>query len=221
MTDPQRNGKSADDSLEELSREELVELVRELQKTVAELEVKVNYRHEGQLTDARELLFGEDGYIEHESDEQKIRDLPIVDRILALEDRLEEVEQRAEQALGVAQTNARDGGDDLTKKRVALLKSRNELIRRAAVDESSSAGSGVTVSDVQDMALPEVQLYRQTVADAWTELVANWGCFDTGSGEDGVTRLKVEKTNIPPELVGVVEHDLDRDDLRARLGVGR
>lgn len=79
MSDPKRNGESADDSLEELSHEELVELVRELQKTVAELEVKVNYRHEGQLTDARELLFGEDGYIEHESDEQKIRDLPIVD----------------------------------------------------------------------------------------------------------------------------------------------
>lgn len=221
MSDPATNGESGDVPLEELSRDELVERIHDLEETVAELEIKVTHRQERQLAETRELLFGEDGIIDQESDEQRIRDSPVVDRLLALEDRLDEVEQLSEQALGVAQTNARDSGGDLTKKRVALLKSRNELVRRAAVGQSGSAGSGVTVSDIQDMALPEVQLYRQTVLDAWDELVANWSCFSTGSGEDGVTRLKVEKTSIQPELIGAVEHALDRDDLRGRLGGGR
>lgn len=156
--------------------------------------------------------------------EATYRALDTVDTLRAenreLRERVEKTERVADTALQIANKEA-ESDDSITKKRHALLKSRNELVRRAAIDVSESAGSGVSVSDVQDMAKPEVTLYRQTVSDAWNDLVRNWDCFCVGTGDSGTQRLLVEKSDISAELVHVVEHDLGREDLAKRLGVER
>jgi len=145
------------------------------------------------------------------------------DRVDALEEERDELRAEVESLKNLAQTahavanQQAESDENMTKKRVALLKSRNELVRRAAVDQSAAAGQGLKVSDVVDMAKPEVHLEYQTVKDAWGELVETWGCFDVGHNEDDNRRLELKKADVDKHLVRSVEHDLDRDDLAKRL----
>ena len=138
-----------------------------------------------------------------------------VERVLEVEEMAEKAEASAQSALGVAQARDRaDGGT--TKKETAETKSRNELVRRAAMDRTGS-GKLITVADVKDMCRPELTVYQQTVEDAWDELAARWGCIYRGTSENGTKALKIDKNAIGAELVHAVEQDLDRDDLSKRL----
>lgn len=143
------------------------------------------------------------------------------------EERIQELEGDAELALSIAarteDAKRPDGGP--TKKTKAMRLSRDEVIRRTA--EGISAGpvnphgekaneiGSVTVSDVQNMALPETDLKWKTVAeDAWRELVEEWPCFEI---DDDPKQLKVDPEAISRDLLQVVERSLDRDDLANRV----
>lgn len=140
----------------------------------------------------------------------------LADRVARLEDQMDKVDRAAETALTVAETEAKPG-DSVSKKRIALLKSRNELIRKLALDRSNSHGAAVTAPEVQEMAKPEVKIYHQTVYDAWDELEGNWDAFNRGTNQDGGKVLRVSKDDLDPALVKSVESALDRDDLAKRL----
>ena len=139
-----------------------------------------------------------------------------IERIQAVENTAQGAEVAAQSALGVAQARGRaDGGQ--TKKETAATKTRNELVRRALLDNSGATGAHVTVADVKRMCRPELTVYQQTVEDAWDELVARWRCFERSTNEEDVKALKIDKRAISEDLVGAVEQDLDRDDLSKRL----
>lgn len=137
-------------------------------------------------------------------------------RLTEIEDQIDKIDRAADTALTLAEQQA-DTGSSPTKKRVALLKTRNELLRATAVDRSQSSGASVTVSDVQDMARPEVKVYPQTVYDAWDELAADWEAFRRAENADGVAVCRVEPDDLDPALVKAVESSLGRDDLVKRL----
>jgi outer membrane murein-binding lipoprotein Lpp len=104
---------------------------------------------------------------------------------------------------------------DMTKKRVALLNTRDQLVKDALLD-TTGKGAKITIDEVVQMAKPEVQLYHQTVIDAWDELRSSWYCFEKIE-QDGKTKLRITREEITPELVKAVKHDLEREDLAKRL----
>lgn len=145
-----------------------------------------------------------------------------VDDALDRFEELEELETQIEEntnmvASALSRVNEIASDDDLTKKRAALLKSRNELVKRAILDTSATNGYGLTTSDVVTMAKPEIKLYHQTIIDAWDELESSWLCFEQGQNADGNKRLRIDSGAIPEDLARIVEQDLDRDDLAKRL----
>lgn len=71
-----------------------------------------------------------------------------------LREQLAETEQRANQALGVAQSTGGSNGGT-SKVDEARHAARNEVVKRALLDTSASSGGGVTVADVQAMLRPE------------------------------------------------------------------
>lgn len=148
------------------------------------------------------------------------------EKIKALEERVADVEVDAQQAqqtatnaLGVARATDRgvraDGSP--SKVDIARMTARNELIKRALIDRSSSAGGGITVGEVQQMCRPEHEMAYQTVKDAFGDLVEKWDGMVTGTNEAGNRAVMVDTKRVTKELVGVVEEDLGRDDLTKRL----
>lgn len=137
------------------------------------------------------------------------------DQLDDVDQRLELAEQDVATALATAETRS-DGGEP-TKKEVALRETRNELVRKAATGSGKSDGVGVTVSDVQQMARPKVELAYQTCKDAWYDLAQRWDAIAVTEGEDGTRRAKLQRDAVTRELVAVVEDDLGRDDLTKRL----
>lgn len=124
--------------------------------------------------------------------------------------------QTAGKALTVVNQKVQDD-DEISKTRLAYLNARDELVKRAAIDESAARGQGVTVADVQAMAAPERTLHYQQVKNAFEQLVEEWDCFRVGTNEDGDRRLEVRKDAVQEDLVGLVEESLDRDDLAKRF----
>lgn len=150
------------------------------------------------------------------------------DSINSLEARINELEADVAESRDMAasaysvmnqQVERADGG--LSKIDVARCVSRNELVKRAILDASASAGGGLVVGDVQKMAKPEVTLYPQTVYDAWEQLVDRWQAFSVGENEAGHKQITLRTSEIPEELARVVQQDLGRDDLVKRLLSGR
>lgn len=138
-------------------------------------------------------------------------------RIDTLEDDLELIEQEAATALGVANEvddGARSDGGPSKQKRAELL-SRNEVVRRAITGETN--GGGVTVKAVKSMARPETELYHKEVTRAWRQLAQKWEPFRVDAPEDKVQMLKADAADLTPELVRVVERDLNRDGLLDQL----
>lgn len=140
----------------------------------------------------------------------------IAERVTRLENEMDRVDRNAETARTVAERRAQPG-DKVPKKELARLKSRNELLRKLAVDRSSTKGTSILASDVQEMAKPETKLNYQTVYDAWDDLQTNWDAFSRTANEEGTKVLHVEKDALEPGLVKTVETALERDDLSKRL----
>jgi len=138
------------------------------------------------------------------------------ERVAELEDRVDKIDRTADTALTVAETQAEPAAE-VSKKRVAMLTTRNELLRATAVDRSQTSGASVEIADVQEMAKPETKLYHQTVIDSWDELAADWEAFSIGGNEAGNTVCRVEPDDLDPRLVKTVESALGRDDLAKRL----
>jgi hypothetical protein len=218
-TDHGDRGQPGDDSigidapLPDVDVEALAERVDELEDDL-EARTKQIKRQEHQLALLRKVVTRAAGYEAFETTPE----LPTLveearDRLARL-DELERVEETAETALAVANTQARDP-TDVSKKRVALLTSRNELVRRAAAN-SWSRDRAVSVPQVREMARPEHELKYQTVKDAWNELLEEYECvYRTTTA--GNKALNVHPERIPRDLARAVEHDLDRDGLAAQL----
>jgi hypothetical protein len=137
-------------------------------------------------------------------------------RVARMEDELDRIDRVAETARQTADRNAKRG-DSVSKKDIARLKSRNEVVRKLAIDRSNTRGASVTASDVQEMAKPNTKLNYQTVYDAWDDLAMKWdGCSRT-TNEEGTKVLHLSKADLTSSLVKTVEADLDRDDLSKRL----
>lgn len=154
-----------------------------------------------------------------------------VERLERIDERLEEIEEKSDTALGVARVvddgTRSDGGPSKIDRARHL--SRNEVIRQTATSGMSwndmkskhakiehRCGS-VTNGDVQDMAKPETELKWQTIDDAWTALCRDWECFTVDDSKDPKQLTITSVDAIPRELVRVVEQDLDRDDLAKSL----
>ena len=131
-----------------------------------------------------------------------------------VDERLEEIKDVAETAQALAKSES--GGDGVNKTQEARELSRNELVRRAAIGAPAWGGITITVSDVQDMAKPKLEIRHQLVDNAWGQLVEKWDCFERTTA-DGNKALKVNKSEISTDLARLVEHDLDRDDVVQRL----
>lgn len=132
---------------------------------------------------------------------------------------VQQAQQTATNALGVARatdTGIRADGSP-SKVDVARMTARNELVKRALIDRSSSAGGGITVGEVQQMCRPEHEMAYQTVKDAFGDLVEKWDGMVNGENEAGKRAVMVDTKRLTKELVGVVEEDLGRDDLTKRL----
>lgn len=136
-------------------------------------------------------------------DENRLKD----QRINDLEEQIEHLES------AVAATPATDGGS--SKKEHALQLTRNELIRRAAID-APPQDRPVTVRDVKEMAKPQRSLRYQTVKNAWADLLERHSCF-AESMKRGDKAMSVRTEAITPELIHLVEVDLGRSDLTKRL----
>jgi len=146
-------------------------------------------------------------------------------RLDGLEERLDEVATDAEMAYAVSARGPAEADGGPTKAGRARRLSRNEVIRATAdgVDagardmksgERNDVVGAVTVSDVQDMARPEMELKWKTVAkDAWPALVEEWPCFRVEEPSDGSKRLTVDPEEVPVELARLVERSLEREDI--------
>lgn len=142
-------------------------------------------------------------------------------RVAELEDQMERVDRDAQAARTVADRKAKQGSGT-SKKDLARIKSRNELLRAAAMSRSGRVGpSSVTVGDVQQMARPDHKLYYQTVKDAWEELESDWDAFAVTENENDEKVLRMLPDQLEEALVKTVESDLGRDDLTKRLISGR
>lgn len=131
-----------------------------------------------------------------------------------MEDVLEEVQEVAETAHALAQSE--NGGGEVNKTARARELTRNELVRRAANGAPAWGGITLSVGDVQDMAKPDLEIRYQLVDNAWGDLVEKWDCFERTTS-DGNKALKISKKEISRDLARLVEHDLDRDDVVQRL----
>ncbi|PSP59522.1 hypothetical protein BRC72_01325 [Halobacteriales archaeon QH_7_66_36] len=88
--------------------------------------------------------------------------------------------------------------------------------------ERNDVVGAVTVSDVQDMARPKMELKWKTVAkDAWPALVEEWPCFRVEEQSDGSKRLTVDPDKVPVELARLVERSVEREDLANSVVGGR
>lgn len=130
-----------------------------------------------------------------------------------LRERLDETHREAKGAKGVAEAKARADGAMASKKERALQTVRNELVRRAALQQ----GSRITLGEVKDICKPQLSIHNQTVYDAWDELTVRWSCFSVEDTKDGGKSLVVEPSRISDDLIYAVETDLSRDDLSKRL----
>lgn len=152
-----------------------------------------------------------------------------IGRIEELEQRLDDIDEKSDTALGVARaidTGTRGDGGPSKIERARML-SRNEVIRQTATQAkvfNDTEGKriehrigSVSNSDVQDMAKPQAELKWQTIDDAWRDLAQKWSCFTINDEMETKTLTLTNVDDIPRELVRVVERDLDRDDLAKRL----
>jgi len=137
-------------------------------------------------------------------------------RVARMEDELDRIDRVAENARQTADRNAKRG-DGVSKKDIARLKSRNEVVRKLAIDRSNTKGASVTASEVQEMGKPNTKLNYQTIYDAWDDLAMEWdGCSRT-TNQEGAKVLHLSKDDLTSSLVKTVEADLQRDDLSKRL----
>lgn len=136
-----------------------------------------------------------------------------IERIAELEKQVQDNTTTAQSALGVVQGRAKaDGGESKTQ--YAARQTRNELVKRAALERSDQR---IAANRVQDMCSPQYDVKYQTVKDAWGKLIESWPCFKPGSTEDGLNALVVKRAHIPDELAHAVSDNLGREDLAKRL----
>lgn len=140
-----------------------------------------------------------------------------LEKLEELEERVDKAEMAAQSAIGVARAEGVADGGAPPKKEQAKITARNEVVKSALLDRSTSDGGNVTVGDVQTMLRPELEVAYQSVKDAFNELAEQWGAFEVGENESGNRALKATKAGLSEELVGAVEMDLGRDDLTKRL----
>lgn len=81
----------SDISFEDVSRDELIERIQNLERKLGEVEVAVHHRHENKLADTVDLVFGDEGLLDDGAEEQ-LHESPLLDRVLALEKRFAELE---------------------------------------------------------------------------------------------------------------------------------
>lgn len=126
----------------------------------------------------------------------------------------EEIRTIAEQALTVASAGTANPETE-PKKDLAKRLTRNEVVRRAAMG-ASAQDRPVTAAEVEDMALPERELYYQSIKDGWKALQADWACFRE-TKKRGSKAITAKSTDLPKSLIRAVEVDLGRDDLTKRI----
>lgn len=197
-----------DQSQQELLHE-LVERVETLEKEDAEKEARLNALNK-KLTRLIAILVGDaDDIVADE-----------FDRSEDMWTRLGQIEEKAEEAIAVAQANQGPSGAAGTKKDHARTLSRNEVVVQAAVKGSSTHGS-VTTTQVEDMAKPDVRLESRTILDAWDDLTDNWACFEIEEGTPGphgdASRLKAESDGITTSLLRAVKNDLTDEEVNEAL----
>lgn len=176
----------------------ITEIPDEVDERLNDLEGQVRALH-----NAREYLLERVDELEAENEE--------------LREELEDVQQVADTAYGLAgetADGARADGGPSDQKRAEWL-SRNEVVRRAATGKQK--GGAVTLAEVKSMARPETDLYNQQVTRAWSDLAQKWPGLEYERRDDKANRLKVDADDLSDDLVRVVEHDLDRDDLVEKL----
>lgn len=137
---------------------------------------------------------------------------PLAQKILDLE-------MLAETALSVARTESEGADANQTKKGAAKTIARNEVIRSAITDSSKATGSSVTTPDVATMAKPELKLAPKTIRDAFETLDENWSCMEfvegDGRGRGDPNTLRVDASEITPDLARAVASDVDELDTEA------
>ena len=97
------------DNIEAL-RQEVVELrsiVKDQQETINELQLLVEHKHERQIDHLREDLYGDEGVIEHEENQERIDEGSIVDILLALDDRTTTNEDLRDEQIARSQGDAK------------------------------------------------------------------------------------------------------------------
>jgi hypothetical protein len=177
-------------------------MTEDLDERLNDLEGQVRALH-----NAREYLLEQVEELEEENEE--------------LREELEAVRSTAETAFGVAgetSDGARADGGPSDQKRAEWL-SRNEVVRRAI--DSNRKGGSVTAADVRSMARPETELYHKQVTRSWNKLSRKWPELVYDRREEKDDRLVVDVDDLSPELVRLVERDLDRDDLVEKLEESR
>jgi len=150
--------------------------------------------------------------------EENVASAVVVEEIAVdeLESDVSTAQSTAGTALAVVNEET-ENEEEMSKTRVAYLAARDELVKRAVIDESAADGQGVVVADVKKMGAPEQTLYYEQVKNAFNQLVEDWDCFELGKNEGGDRRLEVRKDALDRELVKLVEERLGRNDLAKRF----
>lgn len=178
-------------SQQQKSREELEQTVERLEKRVDSL---TKFIHTTFKTEVNERL---------EDHDEKIAD----------------VESLAQNAIGIAQAEAKTDANAQSKKGTAVRLIRRRLVKDAHRHSSSKAG--VTTSTVQEMGQPDVDLARRTIHDAFDDLQDAWDAFEHDEGKPGPNgrenRLKCDGNELDPSLIRGVAESLTNDDLRESL----
>jgi hypothetical protein len=181
-------------SVDDMDREELRELVKELEAEIERLNNNVIGLYEGQLPSVK-------------------------DRLDDLEEQLSDVEMLAQNAIGIAQTEAKTSEAGSTKKGKAVRQIRQRLVKGAASGQTMK--DAVSTSSVKEMGRPDIEYSSRTIHDAMQSLEDNWDAFTYDAGTPGPngdeSRLKCDGELLDPSLVRGVEEALNCSGLNETL----
>lgn len=146
--------------IQDLNRDELVDLVLEMQREIERIDNMVLGLYEGQIPTIRKEL---------EDTKESIND----------------VRETAE----TAQARARISAAEATKKQPTKLARTKSLIRNRLVKDTFCKGNeelaALSTSQVSEMAEPEMFVDNRTILDAMDELSQEFGCFAVERGDPG------------------------------------
>lgn len=141
------------------------------------------------------------------------------DRLDDHDEQIADVETLAQNAIGIAQTEANSDDTTTTKKEIVVRLVRRRLVKDAHKDPNSA--SAVTTSMAQNMAQPDTDPARRTVHDAFKQLDESWDAFVYEAGTQGrdadESRLKCNGNLLEPSLIRGVAESLTNDAIREAL----